>query len=95
MLHQAEIAQFRLSPFLAPAGGRVTVSEGRDGSLKIHYRGREVAWEEIQAPLPRKLAAVARPEPIEIRKKAPPPAANHPWKRRYLGMPEQRVWAAR
>lgn len=79
----------------APAGGRVTVSEGRDGSLKLHYRGREVAWEEIAAPTQRQLAAPVRAEPIEIRKKAAPPAANHPWKRRYLDMPEQRVWAAR
>jgi hypothetical protein len=68
---------------------------GRDGSLKLYYRGREVVWEEIPAPLPRKLAATVGPQLIEIRKKATPPAANHPWKRRYLDMPEQRVWAAR
>ena len=87
--------QIRRESRYAPAGGRVTVSVGRDGSLKLYYRGREVVWEEIPAPLPRKLAATVGPQPIEIRKKATPPAANHPWKRRYLDMPEQRVWAAR
>jgi transposase len=84
----------------APAGNRVTVSVGRQGDVKLYYRGRQVAWEEIPAPQPitlaqTKLPGTARPEPIEIRKKGVSPAVNHPWKRRYLDMPEQRVWAGR
>jgi hypothetical protein len=66
----------------APAGGRVTVSEARDGSLQVFYRNRAVQWEEIAAPAP-------RPQPprrtqgqaLEIRKKLHGPASDHPWKR--------------
>jgi hypothetical protein len=44
----------------APAAGRVTVSEGRDGSLQGFYRGQEIKWREIAAPAPRPRLPQAR-----------------------------------
>ena len=80
----------------APAGTRVTVSVGRQGDVKLYYRGRSVAWEEIPAPLPKQLAAPVKAEPIEIRKRATAPAVAHPWKKyAYQTMRELPVWAAR
>ena len=38
----------------APARGKVTVCEGRDGSLAIEYRGQALRWHEIAAPAPAK-----------------------------------------
>lgn len=65
----------------APAGGKVTVSEGREGGLQVRYRDREVKWGEIPAPAPR-----PQPQPIsrqvrEVRKKGHRPASDHPWKK--------------
>lgn len=65
-----------------PAQAKVTVSEGRDGSLQVFYRGRQVRCRQIAAP-------PARPKPpqrvnhqaVEIRKKLHRPAGDHPWKR--------------
>ena len=71
----------------APAKGKVVVCEWQDGRVEIRYRGQKVSWKEI-AERPQRPAA----EPA--RKVAPahrgtPPAAGHPWKQRYDGMPEQ------
>lgn len=80
----------------APARSRVTVSVGRQGDLKLSYRGRQVAWEEIPAPAPRKPAGPVNAEAIEIRKRPPAPAVAHPWKRyAYQTMREPPIWAAR
>jgi transposase len=66
----------------APAGGKVTVCEGRDGSLPVFYRGREVKWREIAAPAPRPRSPQITPgHVLELRKKLHRPATNHPWKR--------------
>lgn len=66
----------------APAAAKVMVSEGRDGSLQVFYRGRQVQCRQIAAP-------AARPKPpqsvhrraVEIQKKLHRPASDHPWKR--------------
>jgi transposase len=71
----------------APAKGKVAVCEWQDGRVEIRYRGQKVAWEEI----------AERPQPTETDKSrkvaipygGTPPAASHPWKQRYDGMPEQ------
>jgi len=66
----------------APAGGKVTVSEGRDGQLAITYRGRAVRWQEIPRPAPRPPAhPSAKPPSGEVRKTGQPAARNHPWKK--------------
>jgi hypothetical protein len=65
----------------APAGAKVTVSEGRDGGLRILYRGRPARWEEIAAPVPPpKPKQMSAGQPVEVRRKLNRPAANHPWR---------------
>jgi transposase len=63
----------------APAQGRVVVCEGRHGSLAIEYRGRELRWQEIPAPVggtnPTREHAAGR---VGSRKKWTPPK-THPW----------------
>ncbi len=80
---------FQLEPqsrHYAPAKGQVVVCEGREGSLAIEYRGRAVAWREIQAParpsVPEARAAIERarvPTPPMGKRKWVPPA-DHPWR---------------
>ena len=77
----------RQGRYYAPAKGKVVVCEWEDGRLEIHYRGQEVAWEEI-AERPQ----AVRAEPThKVRKPygGTAPTANHPWKQRYEGM---KVW---
>ena len=66
----------------APAGGKVTVSEGRDGRLAIAYRGRRVKWQEIPRPAPRPATNPPAPVPaVEVHRTGQPAARNHPWKK--------------
>lgn len=66
----------------APAGGKVTVSEGRDGRLQIWYRSRPVKWQEIARPAPHLAPNLpAKAQPGEVRKIGQPAASNHPWKK--------------
>ncbi len=69
----------------APARGKVTVAEARDGTLSIYYRGRSVEWQEIRCLL-KKRANPTRPPgaAVELRKKLYLPAADHPWRQGYL-----------
>jgi hypothetical protein len=79
---------FQLEPqsrYYAPARGKVLVCEGRHGSIAIEYRGRELPWQEIPAPVnPSALHAGPTGEPKHVpvstanRKWVPP--ANHPWR---------------
>ena len=65
----------------APAGSKVVVCEGRDGSLQVWYRQRPVKWREIPRPVPeahRQPPAQDRGAP-ELRRNAPQPG-SHPWK---------------
>jgi len=69
---------------LALVGRRVTICEQLDEQIRLRYRGRELAWEE----LPERPKPSARPGPPETRSatakviKGPwKPAADHPWKR--------------
>lgn len=79
--YQGRFLQIKRESRYAPAGGKVIVSEGREGGLQIGYRDRQVKWREIPRPVP-------RPEPrpraqghaLEVRKKVHRPAADHPWK---------------
>jgi hypothetical protein len=63
----------------------VQVYEAADGKIAIEYRGRELKWEEIAAP-------VKPPEPpvtrlgsgtvkMPLRRGKTIPAADHPWRR--------------
>jgi len=83
----------------APARSKVLVCEGRYGKIGVEYRGRELSWREIAAPV--RPAAAALPEgrpgathpertvPAVVTRKWVPPA-DHPWKRGY----DKRVAAA-
>jgi len=67
----------------APAKSKVTVCEGEDGTIEIHYRGRKLSWLPIeQRP--------AKPEAAAKRNRPGTPAAapmpNHPWRRSYQDM---------
>ena len=80
--YQGRFLQIGRESRYAPAGGKVTVTEGREGELRVLYRGREVKWREIPAPAPRpEPPAVARGRALELRKKRHRPAHDHPWKR--------------
>jgi hypothetical protein len=80
--YQGRFLQIQRESRYAPAGGKVLVSEGRDGGLQVLYRGREVKWSEIPAPAPRPQPppAVNRPA-VQVRRKRCRPASDHPWKK--------------
>jgi hypothetical protein len=67
----------------APAEGKVTVCEGRHGSITIEYRGRALSSREIAAPARPKEYAVKpdgkRPRLQPAKRKWTPPT-NHPWR---------------
>jgi len=71
----------------APAKGKVTVCEWQDGRLEIRYRGQKVLWKEI-AERPQRDEA-GQPGKVTKNYGGATPAASHPWKQRYDGMPEQ------
>ena len=77
---------------LALVGRRVIVCEQLDGSIRLRYRSRDLAYQEIASP-PQK----AREEPTVIRSsQGQKPAADHPWRRRLLGeAPPQSARAGR
>ena len=74
----------RQSRSYAPAKSKVTVCEWEDGTREIHYRGRKLAWREIEQ-------RTAKPEPVAKKPGKPHPrsvvqAADHPWRKRYRDM---------
>ena len=71
----------------APAKGKVTVCEWQDGRLEIRYRDRKVLWEEI-AERPQRAEADQPRNGLRVYGGSTP-AATHPWKQRYDGMPDQ------
>lgn len=75
----------RQSGHYAPARGRVQVYEAADGKIAIEYRGRELKWEEIAAPVkPPAQPVMARAAPtvkMPLRRGKTIPAADHPWRR--------------
>ena len=80
--YQGRFLQIERESRYAPAGGKVIVSEGREGGLQIGYRDRQVKWREIPRPLHRaeqrqRVKGHAR----EVRKKLHRPASDHPWKK--------------
>jgi len=80
--YEGRFLQIERESRYAPAGGKVTVSEGRDGSLKVLYRDREVKCREMAPPPPKpKPQPVASSPAVEVRKKLHRPASDHPWKR--------------
>lgn len=80
--YQGRWLQIARASRYAPAGGKVTLSEGRDGKLELAYRSRRVQWQEIPRPTPRSAAHRAAKAPAgEVRKTGQPPAKNHPWKK--------------
>ncbi len=80
---------FQLEPqsrHYPPVRGKVVVCEGRQGDLAIEYRGRALHWQEIQAPVPPRVAQ-ARPGPEGQAHPASGgkrqkwvPSADHPWR---------------
>ena len=68
----------------APAKSKVTVCEWEDGTIEIHYRGRNLSWHAVaERPAKPQVAAANRKRPMT------PAAAhmpNHPWRRSYQDM---------
>lgn len=80
--YQGRWLQIERESRYAPAGKKVTVSEGRDGRLQIWYRSRAVSWQEIPRPAPRSPANRPATAPaVEVRRTGQPAARNHPWKK--------------
>ena len=76
----------RQSRSYAPAQSKVTVCEWEDGAMEIHYRGRKLAWQEIET-------RPGKPEPTRKRRKTftfpAAPLPNHPWRKSYQDMQPQ------
>lgn len=75
----------------APAKSKVVVCEGRNGSLEIEYRGRELRWQEIKPsakpntpPLTPPSHEGRRPV-LQARKPKWVPPADHPWRQAACG----------
>lgn len=66
---------------LTLARKKILVSELLDGQIRLTHRGRELAWSELPTrPSP------AKPKPSQTGVPAKQkPAANHPWRRPFLG----------
>ncbi len=80
--YQGRFLQIERESRYAPAGGKVIVSEGREGGWQIWYRDRQVKWREIPRPAPRPQPRPrAQGHALEVRKKVHRPAADHPWKK--------------
>jgi transposase len=75
----------RQSGHYAPARGRVQVYEDINGKITIEYRGRELKWKEIAAPVKQPaqpvLATAAPTVKMPLRRGKTIPAADHPWRR--------------
>ena len=81
--YQGRFLQIERESRYAPAGGKVIVSEGRDGGLKVLYRGHPVQWREIPMPAPRpEPPPLAQRSAVEVRRKPRQPASDHPWKKK-------------
>jgi hypothetical protein len=79
--YQGRMLQIERESRYAPAGGKVTVSAGRDGGLQICYRDRPVRWREIPPPAPRPESRPRVPgRALEVRRNVHPTAGTHPWK---------------
>lgn len=81
----------RQSRCYAPAQSKVTVCEWEDGTREIRYRGRKLAWQEIET-------RPGKPEPARKRRKTFTPSAaplpTHPWRRSYQDMQPRPPMAA-
>lgn len=81
--YEGRFLQIERESRYAPAGGKVIVSEGRDGGLQVLYRGYPVQWREIPVPAPRpEPPPIAPRSAIEVRRKPRRPASDHPWKKK-------------
>jgi transposase len=87
----------RQSRNYAPAHSQVVVCEGRHGKITIEYRGRELDWREIPAPVKPCLLAV-KPATEGVKKLRQPtakrkwvPPADHPWRKAALRATEQKA----
>jgi transposase len=76
--YQGRFLQIQRESRYAPAGGKVMVSESRDGAVQISYRERPVKWREIPKPAPRPERAQGCA--LKVRKTVQA-ADTHPWKK--------------
>ena len=69
---------------LALVGRQVTVCEHLDGTIRLRYQGRDLAWEELpERPTPQARRHLPSPKAKNKESKGPrQPAADHPWRRR-------------
>jgi len=81
--HDNRFFQVKRESAYAPAGSNVMVCEWEDGRLEIRYRGRRLAYQEIEGR-PEKKPAAAKKEHRHHRREAP--AADHPWRQGYEAM---------
>jgi transposase len=83
----------RQSRNYAPAHSQVLVCEGRHGKITIEYRGRELDWREIPAPLKPRAFAVPPAQKLSgpTSKRKWVPAADHPWRKAIRRAAEQKA----
>jgi len=67
----------------APAKSKVVVCEYEDGSVELHYRGRQLQWHALEE---RPKKPEAAPQQANKRPLPPVPLPNHPWRKRYQDM---------
>jgi hypothetical protein len=73
----------------APARSTVTVCEWEDGTVEIQYRGRKLAWRQIEER-PQRVAVKPLNAVMQTVQPATP-APEHPWKKGYRAM---KAWPA-
>ncbi len=80
--YQGHFLQIERESRYAPAGGKVLVSEGRDGKWQLWYRERPVKWREIPQPAPRREGRPSvQGRALEVRRNVHQPAGTHPWRK--------------
>ena len=67
----------------APARAKVTVYEGQDGSIDIHYREQKLSWTEIES---RAVKPAIKPPIRALPHRKSEPATDHPWRKSYQTM---------
>ena len=77
--YESRLLQIERQPKVyVPAGSTIVVQQGRDGSLRLVYQGRQLVWREIEqvAPQPERLKLAVHPiHPPRVK-----PRADHPWR---------------
>jgi len=66
-----------------PTKSKALVCEWEDGTLKVYYRGEQIAFTELLEPKPKATPVLPSPARVQVVRKA---KQDHPWRRGYQNM---------